>query len=220
MSELKPFVFIAIVETPPNKVGYRAILVGSPNEDTAIGYGMKELADRFPECNIMTPSVIELTNEKLEEIRAPLNHQSAPLTNKLIEAADELERAVLAMRTRANGDYEADDGERAYMVHSDEMFLVEQALTAYQTARESAGEVKVKPLVWNYFEVRGHFDEIGVWDANSILGTFTIEKHGVGEFCLKPPKSGLRKPKRDLEEVKADAMLVLTTEIRSALAGG
>lgn len=105
-------------------------------------------------------------------------------------------------------------------VQTNETIIEDGVATPANTAREGAGEVEVRELVWSYFEVRGHFDEIGVWDANSILGTFTIEKHGVGEFCLKPPKGGLRKPKRNLEEVKADAMLVLTAEIRSALAGG
>lgn len=55
------------------------------------------------------------------------------MTNKLIEAADELAKRAQVM---------------VDVFTCTESTMLESALTAYRAARESAGEVRVKPLVW------------------------------------------------------------------------
>lgn len=110
------------------------------------------------------------------------------MTSDLMKAADELAEAVES-RMNDLGGY-------------DGRFPVRKALTAYLTARESAGEVKVKPLVWK----NGHAHGVGhhYFTRNGCLYR--------GEFS---GKTGLHcGPAWELEEV---AQADYETRIRSAL---
>ena len=76
----------------------------------------------------------------------------------------------------------------------------------------------VKDLVWNHFDVRGKFDLIGVWDANSIIGTFTIDKNGQKFVASLGSLGTLGPPVASLDEAKAIAFDYLQKEVLSTLA--
>jgi len=130
------------------------------------------------------------------------------MTNKLIEAADEL--------ARASQDLIDDDG--PYW-----MSYVIRALTAYRAARESAGEVEVKPLAWDDLS-----NEDGGWlKANIEFGhdysLMSYENDTWGWFTsFKTSRgySGCQGKGLTMDDAKAAAQSDYARRIRSALAGG
>lgn len=48
-----------------------------------------------------------------------------------LESAEKLAAAARELVAHANGDFEGDDGERAYLIHGDFMFALEQDLDAF-----------------------------------------------------------------------------------------
>ena len=77
-----------------------------------------------------------------EMVLAHISAQDA-IINELVEAlterlklADELALAFCNLQERANGDYEDDNGERAYMVQYQEMWEASESLTAYREASQ------------------------------------------------------------------------------------
>ena len=91
--ELKPFMFVALAETPPNKIGYRLILVAAHDEDAALGFGLKEVERRCPDSKITTPMVSEITPEKLKDIGVSMGFPHDTHAD-LIAAADELAKVI------------------------------------------------------------------------------------------------------------------------------
>lgn len=130
------------------------------------------------------------------------------MTNKLIEAADELCKHVDEQLMYM--DLCDDKGDLGRNMH--------RALTAYRAARESAGEVEVKPLVW---DCRGYLETAE--DASSILGDWVVWTangdsyyKGPGDHigtCI-PSTSGCK------AAAKAAAQADYARRIRSAIAGG
>lgn len=70
----------------------------------------------------------------------------------------------------------------------------------------------IKPLVWNYFEVAGRFGLMGVWDANSVAGTFTIDRTG-DMFCFSLRGAIPALPVATLDEAKKAAADHLESKI-------
>ena len=121
------------------------------------------------------------------------------MTNKLIEAADELaDRFDMVVQDICNDEPAEPNALAAALC----------ALTAYRTARESAVEVKVKPLVWEWYWAstpcgpyslyEGFKNEAGSW---YVCWSGTVIAHA-----------------HSLDAAKAAAQADYETRIRSALA--
>jgi len=129
--------------------------------------------------------------------------------NNLIKAADELAKHVAGQLMYM--DLCNDKGDVWRNMHA--------ALTAYRAARESAGGVEVKPLVW---ESEG----FGYWTSVGVSGKYKITIGEDAKFFTSGP--GVRSSGTDLdgEKKKCDAAnaeelaTFLVEPHRSALAGG
>lgn len=124
--------------------------------------------------------------------------------NNLIKAADDLAEAVWQNRGLPT----------SVLDHIKASSRVQRALTAYRAARESAGEVRVKPLVWEC--------EAGWrWKGTPPDGFFS----SVAKWVWRLPNGGFKHAgSKDVftavEAAKAAAQADYETRIRSALAGG
>lgn len=128
---------------------------------------------------------------------------------KLIEAADEMAEAVWQQRNLPT----------TVLDHVRASSRVQRALTAYQTARESAGEVNadgLKPLVW--YESP---DDDTDFCANAIGLTYVVACDLDG-FCswgfFRHIWREEGSDKWDIDDAKAAAQADYETRIRSALA--
>lgn len=124
------------------------------------------------------------------------------MTNKLIEAADELAEAVWQNKGLPT----------SVLDHVKASSRVQRALTAYRTARDSAGEVKVRPLVWECeagwrwkgTPPDGFFSSVAKWVWEAPNGGF---KH-----------AGSKEVFTTIDDAKAAAQADYERSIRSALA--
>ncbi len=125
------------------------------------------------------------------------------MTNKLIEAADEMAK-LLSGGSEQNSP------------------VVRNALTAYRSARNEQGEAEVKPLVWEY-EADFHCEE--VFKSDCFFGTYwsynPIENMAGFYFEIDEIATVVSTgPYDTMDAAKAAAQADYETRIRSALAGG
>lgn len=97
--ELLPFTFIALVETP-GKIGYRSLVVSATNDDEAIGVGMRQLAEIYPDHTISAPAILGITAAKIDEVKAKLPISPAQAAKVLLE--DEELMTQLSQRVSRN----------------------------------------------------------------------------------------------------------------------
>ncbi|MCP3653596.1 MAG: hypothetical protein GY766_01675 [Herbaspirillum sp.] len=123
--------------------------------------------------------------------------------NNLIKAADELAGAIDDERNMVCQDFG---------MQQDASLRTDTALTAYRTARNEQGEVKVKPLVWD-----------GLKSGPYVI---TIHERGIADLhnYAEPDEDGY--PERmkggyltlvSIDDLKAAAQADYETRIRSAL---
>lgn len=132
--------------------------------------------------------------------------------NKLIEAADRLRDLVQEQFENGCEICHGDCGSANPTVARCPVRRRHTALTAYRSARESAGEVKVKPLVWECeagwrwkgMPPDGFFPSVAKWVWSDMNGKF---KH-----------LGSKDLFSTVEEAKAAAQADYETRIRGALA--
>jgi hypothetical protein len=68
---MKGYVFICLAEGG-GQIGYRCFFVSAESDEAAIGFGMIEAEKKFPDKTISTPSVIEVTKKKFDDIGAEI----------------------------------------------------------------------------------------------------------------------------------------------------
>ena len=85
-------------------------------------------------------------------------------------------------------------------------------------ARVRAEAVKVKPLVWHFFDV-GHSYGKGIYDANSIRYTYTIQDCGERDFPMRFYVSAISASFAELSDAKAAAQADHDARIRAAIGG-
>ena len=83
-------------------------------------------------------------------------------------------------------------------------------------ARVRAEAVKVKPLVWRFFDVEHSFGK-GVYDANSIGHTYTIQDCGKRDFPMTFYVSAISASFAELSDAKSAAQADHNARILSAL---
>jgi len=85
-------------------------------------------------------------------------------------------------------------------------------------ATERADAVKIKPLVWRFFDVDHSFGK-GVYDANSIGHTYTIQDCGKRDFPMRFYVSAVSASFAELSDAKAAAQADYEARIRAAIGG-
>jgi len=137
------------------------------------------------------------------------------MTSDLMKAADELARQMDLIEKEAARGIEWGEEDPIRMLDWFDTEWV-NALTAYLTARESAGEVKVKPLVW----IGDNYSEGIFWSATTEFGQYQVRESEVSGiymqwdgFCMGVLGKGFDTS----DEAKAAAQADYETRIRSAL---
>lgn len=85
-------------------------------------------------------------------------------------------------------------------------------------ARVRTDAVKIKPLVWRFFDVDHSFGK-GVYDANSIGHTYTIQDCGKRDFPMRFYVSAISASFAELSDAKAVAQADHEARIRAAIGG-
>ena len=85
-------------------------------------------------------------------------------------------------------------------------------------ARVRAEAVKIKPLVWRFFDVEHSFGK-GVYDANSIGHTYTIQDCGKRDLPMRFYVSAISASFAELSDAKSAAQADHDARIRAAIGG-